>query len=111
MPPVLYRVGGEVRAEPDIEPRVGHSLWVIGVTVFLVVGGLVVRETKSRTAESVRERELFELDAAEESALCGVHGPKAKAKRVYLGLSDRNEILVGDRGHGGRHEVSACHLC
>ena len=71
----------------------------------------MVRETKPGTAESVCEREFFELDAAEESALCGVHGPKTKAKGVNLGWSDRNKVLVGDRGHGGRHEVSACHLC
>jgi hypothetical protein len=71
----------------------------------------VVGETKAGTAESVCERKLFKLDATKEGALCGVHGPKAEAKRVYLGLPDRNEILVGDRGHDGGHKVPARQLC
>ena len=107
----LYCLGGEVRTEPDIEPRVGYSPWISGMSVFLVVGGFVVGETKSGTAESVCERELFELDATKEGTFCGVHGPKTKPKGVNLGGPDRNEILVGDRGHGWRHEVSARHLC
>ena len=90
MPPVLDRLGREVRAEPDVEPRVGYPSWVSGVSVFLVVGGFVVGETKAGTAESVCERELFELDATKESAFCGVHGPKTEAERVNLGWPERN---------------------
>ena len=71
----------------------------------------MVGETKAGTAESVCKRELFEFNATEESALCGVHGPKTKAKGVNLSWSERNEILVGDRGQGRRHEESARHLC
>jgi len=108
--PVLDRLGREVRAEPDVEPRVGYPPWISGMTVFLVVGGFVVGETKPGTTESVCERELLELDATKEGALCGVHGPKTEAEGVNLGWPDRNEILVGDRGHGGRHEVPARHL-
>jgi len=109
--PVLDRLGREVCAEPDVEPRVGYQPWIGGMIVFLVVGGFVVGEAKSGTTESVGERELFELDATKESALCRVHGPKAEAKRVNFGWPERNEILVGDRGQGGRHEVPARHLC
>jgi hypothetical protein len=81
------------------------------MTVFLVVGGFVVGETKAGTAEPICERELFELDATKESAFCGVHRPEAKAEGVYLDWPDRNEILVGDRGYCGRNETSARHLC
>ena len=109
--PVLDCLGREVRTEPDVEPRVGYQPRISGVIVFLVVGGLVVGEAKPGTTESVCERELFELDATKKSALRRVHGPKAEAKGVNLGWPDRNEILVGDRGHGWRHEVPARHLC
>lgn len=111
MLPVVYRLGREVRAEPDIEPRAGYSPRVSGVTVFLMVGGFVVGETKAGTAKSVCERELFEFDATEESALCRVHGPKAEAKGIDLCWPDRNKIPVGDRGHGRGHEVPVPHLC
>jgi len=80
------------------------------MTVFLAVGRFVVGETKAGATESVCERKLFEFDATKKSTLCGVHGPKTKKKGVNLCWSDRNEILVGDRGHGRRNEVSARHL-
>lgn len=80
MPSVVYRLGREVGAEPNVEPGAGYSPRISWVVVFLVVGGFVVGETKAGATESICERELFELNATKKSALRGINSPETEAK-------------------------------